>query len=116
MPYRFVADLVVILHFLWILFILFGAFWGRRNRLVRTVHVSALAFALLLETFAWYCPLTYLEVWLRTRESSASGYAGDFVVHYLERLIYIELPRPLLVVGTLLLIAGNASIYLRRKR
>lgn len=116
MPYRLLADLVVLLHFLWILFILFGAFWGRRNRLVRAVHVAALAFALLLETFAWYCPLTYLEVWLRGRESPGAGYGGDFIVHYLERLVYLELPRPLLVAGTLLVVAGNAWLYLRRER
>lgn len=116
MAYRLLADLVVLVHFAWIVFVILGAFWGRRHRWVRTVHLGALGYALLLETFGWYCPLTYLEVWLRARHVPATGYAGDFIPHYLEKLIYLDLPRPALIAGTLLVVAGNAWLYLHRRR
>lgn len=116
MPYRLLADLVVFIHFLWILFVIFGAFWGRNNRFVKALHIPALIYALLLETFAWYCPLTHLEVWLRAQHAPGAGYTGDFLVYYLEKLVYLNLPRPALIVGTALVVAGNAWLYLRKRR
>jgi hypothetical protein len=51
-----------------------------------------LAFALLLNIFGWYCPLTYLEVWLREKQDPSQVYAA---VHRSlpEKLVYIQLPR-----------------------
>jgi hypothetical protein len=114
MLYGFFADSVVLLHFLWILFLIFGGFWGRRNRLVRYIHLPGLVLAGFVEIFDWYCPLTHLEVWLRRRQSTAGGYTGSFIAHYLERIIYIDLSRRLIVVLTILLLAMNCVIYLRR--
>ena len=65
MLYKLLADCVVLCHFLWILFLIFGGIWGRRRRWVRFVHVPALFFAFFIEISDWYCPLTHLEVWLR---------------------------------------------------
>lgn len=114
MFYGFLADGVVVLHFLWVLFLLFGAIWGRKNRKIRLIHVSGLVFATLLEIFQWYCPLTYLEVWLRDKQKPAHGYAGPFIAHYLEKLIYIQLPHWTVMVLTLLLVVLNGWVYLRK--
>lgn len=116
MLYKLLADGVVIFHFLWILFLIFGGIWGRRYRGVRLVHVPALVFAFLLELFSWYCPLTYLEVWLRRRHDPALSYAGSFIAHYLERLIYIEVERWLIFLLTLLICGVNGWLYLGRRR
>lgn len=113
MLYRFLADAVVLTHFLWILFLLFGAVWGRRIRVVKVIHVSGLAFAFIIEVFNFNCPLTYIEVWARSRQFPASNYAGAFVTYYMEKLIYIELPRHLVAVFTSLLCGFNAWFYLR---
>jgi hypothetical protein len=115
MLYGLFADSVVLLHFLWILFLIFGGFWGRRKRLVRYVHLPGLVLAGFVEIFDWYCPLTHLEVWLRQRQSTAAGYTGSFIALYLERIIYIDLSRRLFVVLTILLLAVNCVIYLRRR-
>ncbi|MGQ9510015.1 MAG: DUF2784 family protein, partial [Thermodesulfobacteriota bacterium] len=67
MVYKILADIVVIIHLLWIIFLILGSFWGRQRRWVKIFHLFGLSFALLLQTFGWYCPLTYLEAWLRTK-------------------------------------------------
>ncbi|MBJ6726959.1 DUF2784 domain-containing protein [Geomesophilobacter sediminis] len=111
LPYAGLADLVAVLHFIWILFLFFGAIWGRRNRLVRVVHIAGLVFVFLVETLDWYCPLTDLEVWLR-HLGGGSSYAGSFVAYYLNQIIYLTAPRSVIVTGTVLLCAVNAWLYL----
>jgi hypothetical protein len=114
MPYKILADIVVIIHFLWILFLIFGAFPGVRNKAVKIFHISGLFFAFVIQKFGWYCPLTHLEVWLRAKHDPSLAYAGSFIIHYLEGLIYIEIPAQLIFSLTLLLIGFNAWFYLRR--
>ena len=116
MLYKALADVVVIFHFLWILFLIFGGFWGRRDRRVRLVHIPALVFAFFIESFDWYCPLTHLEVWLRGRHAPGLAYSGSCVGHYLERLIYPDIDRRVVVLLTLLLCGVNGWIYSGRKR
>ncbi|HEX9022617.1 MAG TPA: DUF2784 domain-containing protein [Geobacteraceae bacterium] len=116
MTYGVLADGVVLFHFLWILFLIFGGVWGRRCRTVRVLHIPAVAFAFIVEVCDWYCPLTHLEVWLRERQSPAGGYAGSFIAHYLEKVIYIQLPRWVIVLLAVLLVAGNLLLYRRRDR
>ena len=114
MPYKILADIVVIIHFLWILFLIFGAFPGVRNKTVKIFHISGLVFAFVIQIFGWYCPLTHLEVWLRARHDPSLAYAGSFLIHYLEGLIYIEIPTQLIFSLTLLLTGFNVWFYLRR--
>ena len=114
MPYKVLADIVVIIHFLWILFLIFGAFPGVRNKAVKSFHISGLVFAFVMQIFGWYCPLTHLEVWLRAKHDPSLTYAGSFIIHYLEGLIYVEISARLIFSLTLLLIGFNAWFYLRR--
>ena len=116
MVYMLLADGVVLIHFLWVLFLIFGAFWGKRNRTIREVHITGLLFAVIIETFDWYCPLTHLEFWFRTRHNPLLAYRGSFIVHYLERLLYIECPRPLIVLLTIALCSFNVWIYRDKRR
>lgn len=113
MLYGWLADAVVSIHFLWILFLILGGYWGRKNRRVGRIHLPGLAFAFLVEVFDWYCPLTHLEVWLRGKGAQA-GYVEPFITHYLNTLIYIEQPHALIVSLTVLLCASNAWLYLSK--
>jgi hypothetical protein len=116
MNYRILADIVVVVHFFWILFLFLGAFWGRKSKAVRIVHLSGLFFALFIQVFGWYCPLTHLEVWLRSRHAPGLAYTGAFIAYYVQRVVYLELPHLLVFVLTLLLVGLNALLYLRRKK
>ncbi len=87
MLYAVLADAVLLLHLAFILFVLLGALLAWRWRWVAWVHLPAVAWAVLLEFFGWLCPLTPLEVRLRT-VAGEGGYAGGFIDHYLVPLIY----------------------------
>lgn len=116
MLYKILADMVVLIHLLWILFLIFGALFGIKNKGVRIVHISGLVFAVSIQVFGWYCPLTYLEVWLRSKHEPALSYTGSFIIHYMEKLIYIELPGRLVFFLSVLLFGINSWLYFRRKK
>jgi hypothetical protein len=115
MVYKILADIVVLVHFLWILFLFFGAIWGVRNRGIKIFHLSGLAFAFIIQVCDWYCPLTHLEVWLRSKHSPALTYEGSFIIHYVEEIVYIDLSRYLVLVLTIFLCGFNAWFYLRKR-
>jgi len=114
--YKILADFVVLTHFLWILFLFFGAFLGRGNRALKIFHLSGLSFAFVIQIFDWYCPLTHLEVWLRSKHDPGLIYAGSFIIHYVERIVYIELSRHFILAFTFFLIGFNMWFYLKKGR
>ncbi|UCD36040.1 MAG: DUF2784 domain-containing protein [Nitrospiraceae bacterium] len=111
--YLIAADSVVLLHLIWILFLILGALWGRRNRLVKGIHVAGICFAVFIQVAGRSCPFTHLEVWLRSKADPSGGYAGSFISHYAERLVYIDLPAPVILTLTILLALMCAWIYFR---
>jgi hypothetical protein len=113
MVYKILADLTVALHLAWIVFLFLGALGGARRRWVKYFHLSGLGFAVIMQVFDWYCPLTHLEVYLRARHHTATTYSGDFIIQYLERLVYLQVPHYAIVIGTLLLVGLNFFIYFR---
>jgi hypothetical protein len=115
MFYRIAADLVVLVHFLWILFLICGAFIGRRYRLVKIFHMSGLGFAVIMQIYGWYCPLTHLEIWLRQKHDPSLTYSGSFIIHYIEKVIYIQLSPGIIFVLTLTMIVVSGFVYFRIK-
>ena len=113
---RILADTVVLVHFLWILFLIFGAFAGRRYKTMKYFHIGGLAFALMLQVFDWYCPLTHLEVWLRAHHDPGEVYAGSYIVHYLEKIIYVGVDRWVIAVLTIVICGANVWIYSRGRK
>jgi hypothetical protein len=111
MLYGAFADIVVVVHLLWILFLIAGAYWGRKRRAVMTVHGAGLVFAMVSQAFGWYCPLTHLEVWLAKKQNAARVYPGSFIAHYAEKLVYIDVTPAIIFVLTLVLAGANAWIY-----
>ena len=111
--YGALADAVVAVHFLFVLFVLFGGLLVLRWRWVRWLHLPAAAWGALIEFAGWTCPLTPLEKWLR-RQGSGAGYEGGFIEHYILPILY---PRALtrntqLVLG-LVVVLLNVFIYWR---
>lgn len=112
--YSIAADIVVLTHFLWIIFLIFGAFWGRRHRLVKIFHLSGIGFAVVMQIFGWYCPLTHLEIWLRRMHDPEMTYSGSFIIHYIEKLVYINIPARAIFIMTIFLALITAWIYLKK--
>ena len=116
MIYKILADSVILIHFLWIVFLFLGGIWGIKNRVVMILHISGLIFAFVIQIFDWYCPLTHLEVWLRSKYDPTLTYTGSFIVHYVEGIVYIELSRTLIFVLTLFLCGFNVWLYLKKRK
>jgi hypothetical protein len=116
MHYGIFADGVVLIHFLWILFLVFGAFWGVKSRPVRIFHVSGLVIAVVIQLFDWYCPLTHLEAWLRSKQSPATTNPSSFIIYYVQKIVYVELSRFTIIILTFFLCGFCAWWYLRKKK
>jgi hypothetical protein len=116
MLYKIAADVVVLIHLLWILFLIFGVFVGKKNRIIKILHITGLGFSVIMQIFGWYCPLTHLELWLRKRHDPSLSYSGSFIIHYAEKLIYVELSPPIIFVLTFILVSMSAYLYLKKER
>lgn len=113
------ADVVVVFHLAFVLFVVFGGLLALKWPRVAWAHVPAAAWGVAVELFGWNCPLTPLENELRLRAGRA-GYEGDFIGRYVLPVMYPDgLTRETqLVLGAaaLILNAGIYSIVLRRRR
>jgi hypothetical protein len=109
----FLVDLIVVLHLLWIVFLIFGALLGRLIAWVKWLHLGALAYSLAMQAFNWVCPLTVIEVWLRRAHDPASAYAGSFIGHYAQRLVYAPVPGTFLFIATSFIVALTLWVYFR---
>ncbi len=113
MIYGILADVVIIVHLLWILFLIAGSYWGSRHRPVMIIHGAGLVFALISQLVGWYCPLTILEVWLQGKRNAAQAYPGSFIAHYAEKLVYIDLSPGIIFALTLALVGITIGNYWR---
>jgi hypothetical protein len=105
------ADLVVVLHFLFVLFIIFCGLLVLRWPKVAYVHLPVAVYGVLIELVGWVCPLTPLEKRLR-ENAGQQGYEGGFVEHYILPVLYpAELTRGIQLVLGLLVIGVNVAIY-----
>jgi len=111
MLYERLADLVVVVHSLFVAFVVLGGLLVLRRPRLAWIHVPAALWGSLIEYAGIICPLTPLEVALRERGGSA-GYSGGFIAHYLEGVLYPAGLTPRLQVwfGTFALVV-NLAIY-----
>ena len=111
MLYQISADLIVVLHFSFVLFVLFGGFLLIKWPRLMWLHLPSVAWGIFVEFSGWICPLTPLENWLRAQAGEAT-YAGDFIVRSLSSILYPDaLTHEIqLILGTALLIV-NLAIY-----
>jgi uncharacterized membrane protein len=111
MPYRFLADAVLLLHFGFILFVVFGALLVARRQRWLFAHLAAAGWGFLVEAAGAVCPLTWAEIYFR-RLAGEAGYEGGFVDHYLLPLIYpAGLTRSMQIGLGVGVLAFNAILY-----
>lgn len=99
--YKTMADAVLVLHFCIVVFVIFGLplilaggalHWAWvRNFWFRIAHLAAIVYVAAQQLLGIACPLTNLEVWLRVQAGQAT-YEGDFVAHWLARLMFYQAP------------------------
>ena len=111
MWYRILADALVVVHLLFIVFVLLGGLFVIKWRYVSLVHIPAALWAAWVEFQVWVCPLTPLENWFR-QKAGMEGYTKSFIDQYLVPVIY---PAALnrewqMILGTIVVIL-NVTIY-----
>ena len=111
MEYRLLADLVVLIHLLFVVFTVAGGLLVIKWRRLLWLHLIAVAWAVMVEFSGWICPLTPLENWLREK-AGESAYRSDFIAHYLLPVLYpARLTRELQIALGLVVILVNLAIY-----
>ena len=105
------ADLLVLLHLLFILFVVAGALLVLWKPWIAWLHLPAALWGAAVEFGGWICPLTPLEQALRAA-AGAEGYRSGFIEHYLLPVIYPGvLTREIQFVLGLAVVAVNAPVY-----
>ncbi|MBA2663646.1 MAG: DUF2784 domain-containing protein [Bradymonadaceae bacterium] len=87
MLYRLIADILFLVHFAFILFVIFGGFLSRRWPKAAGVHLPVAAYGVGISVVGWTCPLTPLE-WHFRWHAGAEGLEGGWIDHYIVPLIY----------------------------
>ena len=114
--YHALAVATLTFHLLWILWVVLGALLTRRRRAWRWFHILSLVYSILIETLPWPpCPLTVLEAWLEAR-AGVTPYHGSFLVHYLEAIVYPDVPVSWLVAVAVAVCLLNLGVYAFRYR
>ena len=109
--YPLLADLVLIVHLAFVVFVLCGGLFVLRWQWIAWLHLPAATWGAVVEFTGWICPLTPLENWLRVQGGEV-GDEQDFTVRYLMPILYPEdLTRGLqLLLGTVVVVL-NAAVY-----
>lgn len=78
--------------------------------------MTGLGFAVVSQILGWYCPLTYLEIWLREHQRGANPYSGSFIAHYAEELVYLRVSPELIFILTIALTGATVWLYVKSFR
>ncbi len=117
---QYLADIVVLIHFLFIVFVLAGGMLLLRWPRLVWLHLPAIIWGVFIEVSRGVCPLTPLENYLRVLDGNGE-YQGGFIAHYLLLLIYPAGLTPaiqLLLAGVVImfnLVIYTVVIRMRRK-
>ncbi len=114
--YHALAVLVLVVHLLWIGWVIFGALLTRHRGVLRGFHIASLVYSVFIEVAPWPpCPLTVLEQWLEAR-GGVEPYRGPFLLHYLDALVYPDVSLTLLIACAVAVCAFNFGVYVYRYR
>ena len=109
--YRILADLVVGLHFVFVVFVVAGGFLVLRWPKLAYLHIPVAVYGAAIEFVGWICPLTPLENSLR-RQAGEAGYSTGFVEHYILPVLYPSaLTRDIQLLLGVAVIGVNLAIY-----
>jgi hypothetical protein len=109
------AILVVSAHLVWLLLVIFGALWTRGRPLWSAAHILALLWGIVVETGPWPCPLTLAEQYFETR-AGAAAFQGSSLLHYLDAIVWPNLPDGTLAIFGVSVCVLNLGIYCWRFR
>ena len=109
--YELAADLTLIVHFAFILFVVFGALLFFVSTKIVFIHIPAFIWGSYIELTHSICPLTYLENWF-LHKANLTAYSEGFIQNYLMPIVYpMSLTKNLQIYLGIALIVVNIIIY-----
>jgi hypothetical protein len=106
------ADVVLLAHFAFIVFALFGGAIVFFKRRAAWFHIPAVMWSAAVNFASWICPLTPLENSFRAKAGQA-GFEGGFIQHYIEPLVYPGgMPRKMELIAGVSVLVWNVLMYL----
>lgn len=109
------AITVLALHLGFISWVIFGALLTRTRKWLAWSHGVCVAYGLMIEIVPWPCPLTLAENWFEV-QAGRTPYRGPFLLHYLDAVVYPNVPPQLLIWGAAVVLVVNGVVYWRRIR
>ena len=109
--YEFLATLTLIIHFLFIILVVFGGLLFFIKKWMILIHLPTLIYGIYVEFTQSICPLTYLENML-LQKAKLTTYSTSFIQNYLVPIIYpVNLTKDIQINLGISLIVLNAVIY-----
>lgn len=106
------ADLILLLHFSFILFVLFGVFLVFKYHKLAWLHIPVVIWGILISLNRWVCPLTPLENTFRIM-AGEQGYEGGFIAQYILPVIYPSgMTRELAIGMGIFVLVWNSLFYI----
>ena len=109
--YEIAANLTLIVHFAFILFVVLGALLFFVSTKIVFIHIPAFIWGSYIELTHSICPLTYLENWF-LHKANLTTYSEDFIQNYLVSIVYpTNLSADLQIYLGIAIIVVNMIIY-----
>lgn len=123
--YKIFAELTIFIHFLWIIFILYGfiltfyySFINKKSQeffdrwLFRIIHLFGILYVTILEITNNYCPLTILENFFKSKYAPNEIYHNSFILNYLERFVYPDVNPYFLIIPTFFIALFTTIVFI----
>ena len=85
--YEYLANITLLVHLIFILFVIFGGFLFFLFSKIIYFHIPALIWGIYIEFTNTICPLTYLENWFLFK-SDLTTYSNGFINNYILAFVY----------------------------
>jgi hypothetical protein len=109
----FTADMIVLVHLGFIVFVALGGFLVIKWHNIAFLHIPCALWGVLIAFGGWICPLTPLEMHFR-KLAGIAGYDGGFIDHYVMPIVYpAGLTRGMQIAFGVTILAVNLLVYAR---
>ena len=122
MVYKLLAEIILVVHFLWILFMLYGFGYNvvgllfnkklLSNFWLRTIHLLGILYVASLAVLGKYCPLTILEAKLRQKFDPTFSQPNSFIIYHLEKIVYPNIDPIVIIVPTVVIALFSFLVYI----
>ncbi len=110
-----VAEVLVVLHLGFLVYMILGGFLALRRFALIWPHIATTVYSTYVTLASFTCPLTRLEKWLRG-EGGQTPYEGSFIHQYVRGTFYpAEYETAVWISGMAIAVASHVFVLTRRR-